>query len=284
MMVRVEGVRRQRHGRQFVILSIFLHFKAQSVAFVPQTDGLEEFSILPDFGVKTGHAEVIIHLVAGDASVDVRIDHVSRQDLILQVLWQIDKDGSRPAAGGDVKGIIHHEGDFRSRLDLVTPLCAGFGHFHSRSGLEGVGGRSSGCLSTQNDHGDTVTDAVLKGCDQVGNARSRSGNDHSNGLDFTIDRIGFGIALCNMPCRRFIRVGDPSNGAFTNLLVSGIVRMELIEKGEDGSSGISIHDLHPMFKEFEVHNGSSGKSFVFFHHVFNVRLGFNLGFGFQDFA
>mmetsp|Transcript_30902 Transcript_30902/g.90328 ORF Transcript_30902/g.90328 Transcript_30902/m.90328 type:complete len:760 (+) Transcript_30902:108-2387(+) len=181
-------------------------------------------------------------------------------DLVLQILGQIDEDGSGTAVPGHVEGVVHDERDLGRRRDLVRPLGDGTGEVDGRTGLEGRLGGKGGGLPAEDDEGYAVAHGIGDGCDEIGNARTGRRDDDA-GLHPPIlpARSGLGKSFSNVTGRRFVRVGNPTNLALLSGggvdAMTGMFAVELVEEGQDGPAGVAVDDRDVVLDELGVDDG-----------------------------
>mmetsp|Transcript_10520 Transcript_10520/g.30987 ORF Transcript_10520/g.30987 Transcript_10520/m.30987 type:complete len:603 (+) Transcript_10520:903-2711(+) len=240
-------------GLELEILVLASHLEWQGLFGVAQADGMEGLPRPSPAGQADEFLLVgVIHELPRPFG-----DEVLGDDLVLQVLGQVDEHRPRPPLARDVKGVIHHERNFRGRHDLVRPLGAGLGHFDGRARLEGCLRGEGCCLAAKNDHWDAVADGVGDGGDEVGRPRpGRGHHDASLHLPIRAQVRALGEPLGDMPCRALVRVGDPLDGSRGAIrAVPGVVHVELVQEGQDSTAGVPVHHRNAVLLELLVNDG-----------------------------
>ena len=187
------------------------------------------------------------------------LDEDVGDDLVLQILGQVDEDGSGTAVAGDVEGIVHDEGHLGRGGDLVRPLGDGTGEVDGRTALEGCFRGKGGGLSAEDDEGDAVAHGIGDGGDEVGHAGTGRGDDDA-GLHLAIPpaRRRLGKSFANVSGAGLVGVGNPSNLADVAVFVGavpGMLAVELVEEGQDGPAGVAVDDRDVVLDELGVDDG-----------------------------
>lgn len=162
------------------------------------------------------------------------------------VLGKIDKDRARAARAGNLKGLIDAARQLGNVLDHDVPLGAGTGDADNVSLLESVGTNgSSGNLTGEDNHGDTVGKGVLHGGDDVGGTRTRGNNDDT----------GLAGGLC-------VALGHVAG----TLLVSRHDELEVrrvvdaIENGENGTARVTENGVDIVAEHHLVEDLATGET------------------------
>ena len=141
------------------------------------------------------------------------------------ILGQIDKDRARTTAGSNLERLVDPLRQLSDVLDHDVPLCACSCDTNGVGLLEGIGTNHVGDdLSGEDDHGGSVHEGILHGCDDVGGSGA-GGDEHDTRL-----AAGAGVALSHVAC---------------TLLVSGENEVEFlavvdgIEHGENSTTRVA---------------------------------------------